>query len=83
MFGLSNFDLFIQGGLLLFTVIAQIMVNYRIKWAPVVALFGHGFWYYTAITNKQWGIVLNTLIFSLLYLHMAYLWIIKPSRTRA
>ena len=51
------------------------------RWGYILGLLGQPFWYYTTITNEQWGIFLMTIFYTYSWCQGVYnFWIKKDDK---
>jgi len=67
-------DLIAQIGIFIFGVLAIILVARKNKWGFFFGLLSQPFWYITAITNHQWGIVLVSVVYTCSWAYGLYNW---------
>ena len=67
-------DIIAQVGLTLFSVTGIFLAARKNKWGFVVGLAGQPFWFATSIINKQWGVLVTTVGFTISWAYGAYNW---------
>jgi nicotinamide riboside transporter PnuC len=83
-----NADVIAQVGIPIFGFSAMFLVARKNKWGFVLGLLAQPFWFFTAYTHDQWGIILNSIVYSAIWVYGIYKWfwgekaIDKPEETR-
>lgn len=70
-------DALSQVGVAFFGIIAIILVSRKNKWGFVFGLASQPFWFITSYCNKQWGVFLLTIIYTLTWAYGIYEWFRK------
>jgi len=60
---MNSIDLIAQIGITIFGVSAIILVAKKNKWGFVLGLISQPFWIITSLINKQWGVLLLSVIY--------------------
>jgi hypothetical protein len=45
-------------------ILSQMRAVKARKWAPIVGLLGQVFWFWATISNRQWGMVFMSVVYS-------------------
>lgn len=77
---MSTLDLIAQIGIVIFGVSAIILVAKKNKWGFVLGLISQPFWLITSIMNRQWGIVLLSVIYVGSWAYGVYEWFFKKDK---
>lgn len=70
-------DTIAQIGIFIFGVLGIILVARKNKWGFVFGLLSQPFWYITSIQNKQWGIVMVSVVYTFSWAYGVYEWFWK------
>lgn len=55
-------------------VVSCFLTARKNKWTYVVSLSAQPAWFYSAITAKQWGLVVSCAIYSVIFVYGGYKW---------
>jgi hypothetical protein len=75
-------DIISQVAIFIFGVTSLILITKKNKWGFVIALFGQPFYFYTSYVNRQWGLFLVTLVYTIIWAYGATQWFSKGKRRR-
>ena len=70
----QTLDQISQFALFFLSVSAIILVARKNKWGFVLGLSSQPFWLYTSYANDQWGIFLNSIVFTGTWIYGIYRW---------
>lgn len=70
-------DSFAQIGILLFGLSAMFLVARKNKWGFALGLASQPFWFTTAYLNEQWGVFINSCIYTCIWIYGIYNWFWK------
>lgn len=57
-----------------FTLIGIFLIARKVKWGFLFALLAQPFWLFTSYVHDQWGVFLNTMIYTGIILYGVYNW---------
>ena len=63
-----------QVAILILGTISIILIAKKNKWGPAIMLFSQPFWFVTAFLNKQWGVFIVSIIYTISWGYSAYSW---------
>lgn len=63
----------------IFGVTAIVLVAMKNKWGFVFGLVSQPFWFITSITNKQWGVFVASICYTISWMYGIYTWFLKDS----
>lgn len=72
---ISQFAIPILGG------VAVVLVAKKNKWGFVAGLASQPFWFVTSIVNKQWGVLIVSIIFTFSWALGIYEWFFKKEKS--
>jgi nicotinamide riboside transporter PnuC len=75
-----DLDLIAQIGISVFGVLAIILVAKKNKWGFVFGLASQPFWLITSYLNKQWGVLLLSVIYIFSWAFGIYEWFYKKDK---
>lgn len=58
-------DVIAQIGITITGVLSVFLIAHKSKWGPMFGLLGEPFWFLTSIINKQAGIVVLTVVYTI------------------
>ena len=70
-------DLVAQVGITIFGVGAIVLVARRNRWGFVLGLISQPFWIITSLINKQWGVLLLSIVYVGSWCYGVYEWFYK------
>ena len=70
----EKFRIFNQTGLFLSTAVAIGFLSQGFMIGNVVGLFAQGFWFYTSLKYKQWGVFALSIFYTVMYFIGAIRW---------
>ena len=73
-------DTIAQAGITIFGILAIILVARKNKWGFVLGLLGEPFWLITSYLNKQWGVLLLSIIYVGSWSYGIYEWFVKNKK---
>jgi nicotinamide riboside transporter PnuC len=73
-------DTIAQVGIFVFGVLGIVLVARKNKWGFVFGLLSQPFWYITSIQNKQWGIVLVSVVYTGSWAYGIHEWFWKKEK---
>ena len=73
-------DFIAQIGVFVFGVAAIILVGRKNKWGFVFGLMSQPFWFITSLQNKQWGVMLVTIVYTFSWAYGIYSWFFKKEK---
>jgi nicotinamide riboside transporter PnuC len=73
-------DAIAQIGITIFGVLAIILVAKKNKWGFVLGLISQPFWVATSIINKQWGVLLLSIVYVGSWSYGIYEWFFKNKK---
>jgi nicotinamide riboside transporter PnuC len=74
---MSSLDALAQFGILVFGLSAMFLVARKNKWGFVLGLLTQPFWFTTAFLNEQWGVFLNSIVYTGIWVYGIYNWFWK------
>lgn len=75
-----SIDLIAQIGLIVFGVSAIILVARKNRWGFVLGLISQPFWIITSLINKQWGVLLLSVVYVGSWGYGVYEWFYKKNK---
>ncbi len=75
-----SIDLVAQIGITIFGVSAIILVARKNKWGFVLGLISQPFWIITSLINKQWGVLLLSIVYVGSWGYGIYEWFYKKNK---
>jgi len=76
-------DAFAQAMILVTSLVSIILIAKKSKWGWVVGLAAQPFWYYTSYVNGQWGVFLNSVMYTFAWAYGAWKWFSEPEGGKA
>lgn len=67
-------DAFAQAMILVTGLVSIILIAKKSKWGWIAGLAAQPFWYYTSYVNGQWGVFLNSVMYTFAWAFGAYAW---------
>jgi len=71
-----------QIGISTLGILALFLVAQKNKWGFVFGLASTPFWFITAIINRQWGIVILNIVYTVGWIYGVWRWFFKPKKRR-
>lgn len=75
-----SIDLVAQAGIIIFGVSAIVLVAKKNKWGFVLGLISQPFWIITSLINKQWGVLLLSIVYVGSWGYGIYQWFYKKNK---
>ena len=76
------FDAIAQFGVFILGTSAIILIAKKNKWGFVVGLLSQPFWFITSIQNRQWGVVLVSVVYTCSWIFGIYEWFYKDKKIK-
>lgn len=73
----NTWDAVANVGIAVFGIASILLIARKNKWGLVCGLLSEPFWFATAITNRQWGIVLLDIAYTVSWAYGCYKWFSK------
>ncbi|MEK7061854.1 MAG: nicotinamide mononucleotide transporter [Patescibacteria group bacterium] len=77
---MTSIDLIAQIGVIIFGVSAIILVARKNRWGFVLGLISQPFWIITSLVNKQWGVLLLSIVYVGSWGYGIYEWFYKKNK---
>lgn len=77
---MQTLDLISQIGLAIFSLSAIILVAKKNKWGFVLGFISQPFWIITSLINKQWGVLLLSIVYIGSWGYGIYEWFFKKNK---
>lgn len=72
----EKFNIFNQAGLLITTALAVAFLSQGFMVGNIIGFFAQGFWFYTSVKNKQWGIFALSIFYTVMYTIGSVRWLL-------
>ncbi len=76
---MSTIDIISQFGIAIFGISSIILVARKNKWGFVLGLLSQPFFIITSYINKQWGIFILSLVYTISWIYGIYMWFFKKT----
>lgn len=77
---MNTLEIIAQIGISTLGVLALFLVARKNKWGFVFGLASTPFWFITAIINRQWGIVLLNIVYTVGWIYGVWRWFFKSKQ---
>lgn len=63
------------------SILGFFLIARKNKWGFIISLFSQPFWFYTSIVHRQWGVIVNTSVFTIIFIYGTYNWFCNKEKT--